>query len=191
MAKRLTRIYTRKGDNGSTAMADGQRLDKDHPRVEAIGEVDSLNSQLGLALASLAEQTEQHPQLQQITDMLAPCQHRLFDIGGELSMPEYQSLQESEITALEQAIDRCNVELDPLRDFILPGGSRLVAELHLVRSQARQAERRCCTLHRQEPLRPVVLGYINRLSDLLFLAARLSARYQGTTEVLWQPKRPE
>ena len=118
--------------------------------------------------------------------MLAPCQHRLFDLGGELAMPDYQALQASEVQRLEAAIDRWNEEVGPLENFILPGGSRLVAQAHLCRSVARGAERRCQHLNAVEPLRAEGLAYVNRLSDLLFVAARLIGKRQGIAEVLWQ-----
>lgn len=186
MGNRLSKIYTRTGDRGETGLGDGRRVPKDHPRVEAIGEVDGLNSQLGLLLADLAEQATRGPGLGELVEVLGPCQHRLFDLGGELAMPVYQALQEDEVTRLEQAIDRWNDELGPLENFILPGGSRLVAQAHVCRSQARGAERRCLALDGEEPLRPVLLAYLNRLSDLLFVAGRLIARRQGVPEVLWQ-----
>lgn len=186
MGNRLSKIYTRTGDRGETGLGDGRRVLKDHPRVEAIGEVDGLNSQLGLLLADLAEQATRGPGLGELVDVLGPCQHRLFDLGGELAMPVYQALQEDEVTRLEQAIDRWNDELGPLENFILPGGSHLVAQAHVCRSQARGAERRCLALDSEEPLRPVLLAYLNRLSDLLFVAGRLIARRQGVPEVLWQ-----
>ena len=118
--------------------------------------------------------------------MLAPCQHRLFDLGGELAMPDYQALQSPEVERLEAAIDRWNEEVGPLKNFVLPGGSRLVAQAHVCRSLARSAERRCQQLNAVEPLRGVGLAYINRLSDLLFVAARLIAKRQQIDEVLWQ-----
>ncbi|MBB3104195.1 cob(I)yrinic acid a,c-diamide adenosyltransferase [Azomonas macrocytogenes] len=186
MGNRLSRIYTRTGDTGETGLADGRRVAKNHPRIEAIGEVDTLNCQLGLLLAELDEAMANWPTLSELRDLLAPCQHRLFDLGGELAMPDYQALDETQITRLEQAIDRWNQELGPLEDFILPGGSRLIAQAHLCRSAARTAERRCLALHTDEPLRPVCLAYLNRLSDALFVAARLIARRQGRSEVLWQ-----
>lgn len=192
MGYRLSKIYTRTGDAGETGLADGRRVPKDHPRVEAMGELDTLNSQLGLLLAELAEQQAMWPGLNEIIEVLAPCQHRLFDLGGELAMPEYQALQPAEIERLETAIDRWNEELGPLQDFILPGGSRLVAQAHVCRSLARNAERRCQQLNALEPLRGVGLAYLNRLSDLLFVAARLIARRQHIAELLWQaaPKPP-
>jgi cob(I)alamin adenosyltransferase len=186
MGYRLSKIYTRTGDTGETGLADGRRVTKDHPRVDAMGEVDTLNSQLGLLLADLAEQKAQWPGLGEIIEVLAPCQHRLFDLGGELAMPVYQALQAAEIERLETAIDRWNEEVGPLENFILPGGSRLIAQTHVCRSLARSAERRCQHLNAVEPLRGVGLAYVNRLSDLLFVAARLIAKRQGIDEVLWQ-----
>ncbi len=186
MGYRLSKIYTRTGDDGQTGLADGRRVNKSHPRIEAIGALDEFNSQLGLLLAELQEQQSNATQLQEIIDVLAPCQHRIFDMGGELAMPEYQALQATEITRIEQAIDQWNVQVGPLTEFILPGGSRLIAQAHVCRSSARNAERRCQALHSSEALRAEILGYINRLSDLLFVAARLIAHYQGSAEILWQ-----
>lgn len=186
MGYRLSKIYTRTGDTGETGLADGRRVTKDHPRVDAMGEVDTLNSQIGLLLAELAEQQTACPGLGEIIEVLAPCQHRLFDLGGELAMPEYQALQSAEIERLEVAIDRWNEEVGPLENFILPGGSHLIAQAHVCRSLARSAERRCQHLNAVEPIRGVGLAYVNRLSDLLFVAARLIAKRQGIAEVLWQ-----
>ena len=186
MGFRLSKIYTRTGDKGETGLGDGRRVPKDHPRIEAIGEVDTLNSQLGLLLAGLIEHRAQNPGLGELIEVLEPCQHRLFDLGGELAMPEYQALNNVEIERLETAIDRWNEELGPLENFILPGGSSLIAQAHVCRSLARSAERRCQQLNALEPLAGVGLAYINRLSDLLFVAARLIARRQGIAEILWQ-----
>lgn len=186
MGNRLSKIYTRTGDKGETGLSSGRRVPKNHPRIEAIGEVDSLNSQLGLLLADLAEALPQSPGLGEVIDVLAPSQHRLFDLGGELAMPEYQVIETPEIERLEAAIDLWNDELGPLKNFILPGGSRLVAQAHVCRSHARSAERRAQALNGEEPLRDELLAYLNRLSDLLFVAARLIARRQGVDEVLWQ-----
>ncbi len=186
MGYRLSKIYTRTGDAGETGLADGRRVAKDHPRVDAMGELDTLNSQLGLLLAELAEQRTACLGLDDVIAVLAPCQHRLFDLGGELAMPEYQALQADEIERLEAAIDRWNEDVGPLENFILPGGSRLVAQAHICRSLARGAERRCQQLNAVEPIRGVGLAYVNRLSDLLFVAARLIAKHQGIDEVLWQ-----
>ena len=186
MGFRLSKIYTRTGDKGETGLGDGRRVPKDHPRVEAIGEVDTLNSQVGLLLAGLVEQSAEFPGLNELIEVLEPCQHRLFDLGGELAMPVYQALDNQEIERLEAVIDRWNEEVGPLENFILPGGSSLIAQAHVCRSVARSAERRCQQLNALEPLAGVGLAYINRLSDLLFVAARLIARRQGIAEILWQ-----
>lgn len=186
MGFRLSKIYTRTGDKGETGLGDGRRVPKDHPRVEAIGEVDTLNSQVGLLLAGLTEQSALCPGLNELIEVLEPCQHRLFDLGGELAMPVYQALDIREIERLEAAIDCWNEELGPLENFILPGGSSLIAQAHVCRSLARSAERRCQQLNAMEPLTGVGLAYINRLSDLLFVAARLIAKRQGISEILWQ-----
>ncbi|MFP3923383.1 cob(I)yrinic acid a,c-diamide adenosyltransferase [Pseudomonas sp. W5-36] len=192
MGFRLSKIYTRTGDTGETGLGDGRRVPKDHPRVEAIGEVDSLNSQVGVLLAGLSVAVATHPALQEVIDVLAPCQHRLFDLGGELAMPEYKALNAAEIERLETAIDHWNEELGPLENFILPGGSTLIAQAHVCRSLARTAERRCQHLNAVEPLAGVGLAYINRLSDLLFVAARIIARREGVAEILWEPaKKPQ
>lgn len=182
MATRLSKIYTRTGDKGETGLGDGRRVPKDHPRVEAMGEVDSLNSQLGLLLAGLAG----HAEMAEVIEVLAPCQHRLFDLGGELAMPAYQALNEAEVQRLEAAIDHWNEELGPLANFILPGGSHLIAQAHVCRALARTAERRCQQLNSLEPLSAPSLAYINRLSDVLFVAARIIARREGVAEILWQ-----
>ena len=186
MGFRLSKIYTRTGDKGETGLGDGRRVPKDHPRIEAIGEVDTLNSQVGLLLAGLIEHSASQPGLNELIEVREPCQHRLFDLGGELAMPEYQALNAAEIERLETAIDRWNEELGPLENFILPGGSSLIAQAHVCRSLARSAERRCQQLNAVEPMTGAGLAYINRLSDLLFVAARLIAKRQGIAEILWQ-----
>jgi cob(I)alamin adenosyltransferase len=191
MGFRLSKIYTRTGDTGETGLGDGRRVPKDHPRVEAIGEVDTLNSHVGVLLAGLTAAVASRPALQEVVDVLIPCQHRLFDLGGELAMPEYQALNLAEVERLEAAIDHWNEELGPLENFILPGGSALIAQAHVCRSLARTAERRCQHLNAVEPLSGVGLAYINRLSDLLFVAARIIARREGVAEILWEPaKKP-
>jgi len=182
MGNRLSKIYTRTGDAGETGLAGNRRVAKSHPRIEAIGEVDSLNCDLGLLLAELAG----GPAEDEVANALAPCQHRLFDLGGELAMPEYQALQEAEVQRLEALIDHWNEELGPLTNFILPGGPRAVAQAHVCRARARSAERRLAALAAEESVRPLCLAYLNRLSDLLFVAARLIGRRLGAEEVLWQ-----
>ncbi|RMN33625.1 ATP--cobalamin adenosyltransferase, partial [Pseudomonas cannabina] len=142
MGFRLSKIYTRTGDTGETGLGDGRRVSKDHPRIEAIGEVDTLNSQLGLLLAGLIDEAQRVPALNEVIEVLAPCQHRLFDLGGELAMPSYKALNSTEVERLEAAIDVWNDELGPLENFILPGGSSLIAQAHICRSLARSAERR-------------------------------------------------
>ena len=192
MGFRLSKIYTRTGDTGETGLGDGRRVPKDHPRVEAIGEVDTLNSHVGVLLAGLTAGVASRPALQEVIDVLVPCQHRLFDLGGELAMPEYQALNSAEVERLEAAIDHWNEELGPLENFILQGGSALIAQAHVCRSLARTAERRCQHLNAVEPLSGVGLAYINRLSDLLFVAARIIARREGVAEILWEPaKKPQ
>ena len=161
MGFRLSKIYTRTGDKGETGLGDGRRVPKDHPRVEAIGEVDTLNSQVGVLLAALTAESALHPGLQEVIEVLAPCQHRLFDLGGELAMPEYQALNAGEIERLEVAIDVWNEELGPLENFILPGGSMLIAQAHVCRSLARSAERRCQHLNAIEPLAGVGLASVS------------------------------
>lgn len=139
MGFRLSKIYTRTGDAGETGLGDGRRVSKDHPRVEAIGEVDTLNSQLGLLLAGLIDEAKSVPALNEVIEVLAPCQHRLFDLGGELAMPIYKALNDAEVGRLEAAIDVWNEELGPLENFILPGGSSLIAQAHICRSQIGRA----------------------------------------------------
>ena len=151
-----------------------------------MGALDQLNSQLGLLLAFLQQEVASKPKLQQVIDALIPWQHILFDLGGELAMPQYQVVQSEHTTQLEQQIDHWTSQLAPLKDFILPGGSILIAQAHLCRCEARTAERRCQQLHRLEPMRTEVLAFVNRLSDLFFVAARIIALHQGCSEVLWQ-----
>ena len=178
MSHRLTKIYTRTGDDGSTGLAANNRVQKNDARIEAMGDVDELNSALGLLL------TETLPE--DASTLLVQIQHRLFDLGGELAMPDYQTLSAAHTTALETAIDHWNVSLPPLKDFILPGGSRSGAQCHLARTICRRAERRLVHLHHQTPQRPEVLRYLNRLSDLLFVLARVLNRAAGQEVTYWQ-----
>jgi cob(I)alamin adenosyltransferase len=179
MAKRLTRIYTRTGDNGTTGLGDGSRLDKDSPRVEAMGSIDELNSLIGLLLADDLPEG--------VRAVLAPLQHRLFDLGGELAVPGAEIARDDWVTALEQALDAFNADLPPLDNFVLPGGNPAAAHCHLARSVCRRAERDLLRLSRAEPVNSASLKYLNRLSDLLFVIARLLARHDGGQEILWQP----
>lgn len=183
MGYRLSKLYTRTGDAGATGLANGSRVSKDSPRIEAIGAVDELNSATGILLAGLDT-----PALEPLHATLVPVQHRLFDIGGELAIPGANIIDASDVTELEQLIDRFNAELPPLKEFILPGGSLQIAQAHLARSICRRAERRYLTLATAETINPQALTYLNRLSDLLFVIARSIARLDNTPEVLWRPK---
>jgi len=179
MPNRLTRIYTRTGDDGSTGLAGGGRLGKDSPRIEAIGSVDELNSLLGLLLS------DELPA--EVRDTLSPIQHRLFDLGGELAMPDTTLMRDAWVTQLEQQLDRLNSQLPPLKNFVLPGGNRPAAHCHVARSACRRAERELLRLSRDEQVNSASLKYLNRLSDLLFVVARVLARQDGGQEILWQP----
>jgi ATP:cob(I)alamin adenosyltransferase len=180
MGHRLSRIYTRTGDDGSTGLGNGRRTGKDAPRVEAYGSVDETNATLGLLLALPTLPADVRALLQQL-------QHRCFDLGAELCIPGHAVITEADVEALEQALDRYNADLPPLKDFILPGGSEAAARCHLARTVARRAERDLVALARCEPVRPQALAWLNRLSDLLFVLARVLARVDGGSEVLWQP----
>lgn len=179
MANRLTRIYTRTGDDGTTGLAGGERLAKDSPRIEAIGSIDELNSHLGLLLSD--------PLPDDLREALSPLQHRLFDLGGELAMPGTEIMRDTWATDLERLLDRLNSRLPPLENFVLPGGNATAAHCHLARSVCRRAERDLLRLSRDEKVNSASLKYLNRLSDLLFVVARLLARQDGGKEVLWQP----
>ncbi len=180
MGHRLSKIYTRTGDDGSTGLGDGSRVPKDSLRIEAIGAVDELNSQLGvLRTLTLPAETD---------TLLAEIQHRLFDLGGELSIPGREAITPGHVEALEQALDRLNDRLTPLKEFILPGGSPAAAHAHVARSVCRRTERRLIQLHHSEALSPPAIGYLNRLSDLLFVLARHLNQAQGHNDVLWQPQ---
>ncbi len=179
MGHRLSKIYTRTGDSGMTGLGDGQRLEKDAPRIEAMGAIDELNSHLGATLAQPLPETVRH--------CLTQVQHRLFDLGGELSIPGHTLISAAHTLQLEHWLDDFNAELPPLKEFILPGGNAAAAACHIARAVCRRAERRLTTLQRHEPVNDHALSYLNRLSDLLFVLARLLARQNGGHEVLWQP----
>lgn len=165
MGNRLSRITTRTGDDGSTGLADKTRVRKDHPRVEAMGDVDELNSQLGLLLAETLPED--------IRALLTKIQHHLFDLGGELAMPEFSGITEDKLITLDEAIERYNADLPPLKEFVLPGGSRASALAHVCRTVCRRAERRVVSLVLSDAVSPLQLQYLNRLSDLLFVLARV------------------
>jgi cob(I)alamin adenosyltransferase len=177
MGKRLTKIYTRTGDAGTTGLGDGTRVEKDNPRVAAFGTVDELNSAIGLLLAVTL------PEAVQVC--LTRIQHELFDLGGELCLPGTELIPDQYVVQLEAELDAFNADLSPLKDFILPGGTEAAARCHLARTICRRAERELVTLTRHTDINPVSLRYLNRLSDLLFVLARVLARAEGGTEVIW------
>jgi cob(I)alamin adenosyltransferase len=183
MGHRLSKIYTRTGDKGTTGLGDGSRVEKDHIRIEAFGTVDELNSAIGLIRAEALPEG--------MDSLFSEIQHRLFDLGGELSVPGYTILEESDATALEQQLDRYNETLPMLKEFILPAGGRATAHCHLARTICRRAERRVYTLSKSESINHAGLTYLNRLSDLLFVIARVLARFEHGGEVLWQPKQKD
>ncbi|MCS7208627.1 MAG: cob(I)yrinic acid a,c-diamide adenosyltransferase [Fimbriimonadales bacterium] len=177
------RIYTRTGDTGETGLIGGQRVPKDDPRVEAYGSVDELNAALGVARCYLSD-------LPDLDALLERFQNELFDIGAELASPperaaQFQSIEEQHITAIEEAIDRLETELEPLRQFILPGGSPASAYLHLARTVCRRAERQVVRLSHSSTVNAAIIKYLNRLSDLLFVMARVANRRVGVDDVKW------
>jgi cob(I)alamin adenosyltransferase len=176
VANRLTRIYTRTGDKGDTGLADGSRVAKDAPRIETLGAIDELNSSIGVLLAEAMPDD--------LRACLAGVQNDLFDLGGELSVPGHPILADSHVTRLEAALDNFNASLPALKDFILPGGSRAAALAHAARTVCRRAERRVVTLAKTESVPALACPYLNRLSDLLFVASRVLNRGR---DVLWQP----
>lgn len=178
MGHRLTRIYTRTGDEGSTGLSDGSRIGKDHLRIEAIGDIDELNCVLGLLLSHQLPIDIQHS--------LSEIQQTLFDIGGELSLPGADTLSEEAVTQLEQQLEMYNATLTPLREFILPGSTEASARCHLARSVCRRAERHVVALARSEAVSPRVLAYLNRLSDLLFVISRVLTRLGNGREIYWR-----
>jgi cob(I)alamin adenosyltransferase len=182
MGHRLSKIYTKTGDKGTTGLGDGMRVAKDHVRVEAYGTVDELNSAIGIVLAS----AELPPLLQ---ETLTQVQHDLFELGGELCIPHYSAMKLEHSEYLEHILDDLNANLPPLKEFILPGGSQAAAACHLARAICRRAERRVVTLSQHETVNSPVIVYLNRLSDLLFVMARVIAREAGSTEVVWQHER--
>jgi cob(I)alamin adenosyltransferase len=182
MGNRLSRIYTRTGDDGTTGLGDGSRVPKDSLRVEAFGTVDELNSAIGVLLAT--------PDIPPgVRASLTEVQHELFDLGGELCIPGHRAIEAEHVARLEKSLDEFNDALPPLKEFILPGGGPAAAACHLARAIARRAERRVWTLARSERVSPEVARYLNRLSDLLFVLARVLARHERGVEVLWRHDR--
>jgi cob(I)alamin adenosyltransferase len=182
VGKRLSKIYTRTGDDGTTGLGDGSRVNKDALRVEAYGTIDEANSSIGMILA----QDSLPPDIARV---LVDVQHDLFELGGELCIPGHEAVSEAFISRLEAELDALNADLPALEDFILPGGSRPAAACHMARTIVRRAERRVTTLAAAEQVRPEVRRYLNRLSDLLFVIARVLARSDNGQEVLWDRNR--
>lgn len=179
MGNRLTKIYTRTGDDGTTGLGDGARVRKEALRVEAYGTVDEANSFIGVVLAV--------PTLPvAIKTCLTEVQHDLFDLGGELCIPGHRMITAAYVDRLEATLDGFNDELPPLKDFILPGGGQAAAACHVARTVCRRAERRVWSLARAEEVGPEALKYLNRLSDLLFVLARVLARHEQGSEVIWR-----
>jgi cob(I)alamin adenosyltransferase len=181
MGHRLTRIATRTGDDGTTGLGDGSRTAKDSLRIAAMGDVDELNSTIGLLLA------ESLPDDLRVA--LVDIQHDLFDLGGELCIPGFDNLADSQVARLDELLERSNATLPRLQEFILPGGSRAAAIAHVARTVCRRAERAIVALGRAETVRPQCRQYVNRLSDLLFVLARVLVRHERGAEVLWRHDR--
>ncbi len=182
MGNRLSKIYTRTGDDGTTGLGDGSRTSKDSARVEAYGTVDEANSAIGLVLAGDAVPDK-------VRECLTEVQHDLFELGGELCIPGHAAITQTFIDRLEADLDGFNADLPRLKEFILPGGGRSAAACHLARTIVRRAERRVITLAESETVRPESIRYLNRLSDLLFVVARVLARAESGQEVLWNRDR--
>ena len=182
MGNRLSRIYTRTGDDGTTGLGDGTRVPKDSLRVEAFGTVDELNSAIGVLLA-----TPEIPAA--VAACLTEVQHELFDLGGELCIPGHRAITAEQVMRLEKSLDAFNDTLPALKEFILPGGGPAAAACHMARAIARRTERRVWTLAKAESVSAEVARYLNRLSDLLFVLARVLARHERGAEVLWRHDR--
>lgn len=178
MGNRLSRIYTRTGDDGTTGLGDGTRVNKDSLRVEAMGDVDELNAVIGVLLTEPLSETLQ--------TTLTRVQHDLFDLGGEVCIPGHVMVKPERVDALENVLDELNDQLEPLKEFILPGGTRTAAYCHLARTVCRRAERQLIRLNREEAVTPTSLQYLNRLSDLLFVMCRVINKDAGKPDVLWQ-----
>jgi cob(I)alamin adenosyltransferase len=181
MGHRLTQIATRTGDDGSTGLGDGSRTPKDSLRVAAMGDVDELNSTLGVLLCE--------PLPEDVRAQLLDIQHDLFDLGGELCIPGFENIADAQVARLDALLETHNASLPRLQEFILPGGSRAAALAHVSRTVCRRAERAVVALGHAEAVRPLCRQYLNRLSDLLFVLARVLNRHAGGTDVLWEKGR--
>jgi cob(I)alamin adenosyltransferase len=188
----ITRVYTRTGDLGETALVGGRRVPKDSPRIAAYGTLDELNAAVGLARTFNAERLDQGPDARWLDETLRRIQNELFDLGSELATPpdaHYEGMfrvGEAEVTALERLMDGCQKDLPPLKSFVLPGGGRVNAFLHQARTVCRRAEREVLALSRAEPIGEWPLRYVNRLSDAFFVLSRWVARHLGEQEYLWE-----
>src|SRR5215831_3204597 len=189
---RITRVYTRTGDKGETALVGGKRVPKDSPRIEAYGTIDELNSIVGLARAFNEEQLADGDAHRFLDTVLRQIQDELFDLGSELATPldffqeGMYRVGENEVRKIEQLIDKCQEELEPLKSFVLPGGGRIGAYLHQCRTVCRRAEREILRLSRSEEVNPTLIKYVNRLSDLFFVLSRWISKQSGQAEYLWQ-----
>ena len=192
MAIRLTRIYTRRGDQGDTDLVGGTRVPKDGLRIEAYGAVDELNAAVGVARAVNAAELRRPPASRELDAILKRLQNELFDLGGELATPPADFVPgmfrvgAAEVKALETVLDRCQKDLKPLKSFVLPGGGRVSAFLHVARTVCRRAERDVLRLMRTEDIGEWPLAYLNRLSDLLFVLSRWIGHHRGEREFLWE-----
>jgi cob(I)alamin adenosyltransferase len=178
MGNRLSKLYTRTGDDGTSGLSGGTRIDKNHARMHAMGTVDELNSVIGLMICKLADE--------ELTSLYVAIQHDLFNIGGEISMPGHSFIKSEKVSLLESKIDQFNELVEPLKDFILPGGSEAASVCHIARATARRAERDIVTLHQQEAVSDTTRQYVNRLSDLLFVTARIINQQLGQPDILWK-----
>lgn len=192
MAIRITRVYTRTGDNGTTALVGGARVEKDSIRIESYGTIDELNAIVGLARVYNEEKLDESSAHQKLDSILRQIQQQLFDLGSELATPSditydgMHRVSNDEVLAIEAQIDECQQDLEPLKSFILPGGGKIGAQLHQCRTVCRRAEREILRLSRQESVNASLLKYVNRLSDLFFVLARWVAKNTGEKEYLWQ-----
>ena len=191
----INRVYTRQGDQGETGLAGGQRVPKDGPRIEAYGTVDELNAFLGAARSTVSELAAGDARLEALDAILLRVEHELFNLGSILATlpedvhPRQARITDADVRQLEVEMDRMNEELEPLRSFVLPGGSRLNAELHICRTVSRRAERAVVALGRVETVPPEAVRYLNRLSDALFVWSRWASHITGAAETLWEPNR--
>ncbi|MGA6829013.1 cob(I)yrinic acid a,c-diamide adenosyltransferase [Nitrospira sp. NS4] len=189
---RITKVYTRTGDAGKTRLAGGQQVWKDSLRVDVYGTVDELNASIGVVRAMNADMVDEYSAAALLEEELRWVQNKLFDVGSILATAPGQTFKDmpqvaaKDVTRLEKLIDRCQKDLEPLKEFILPGGGKVSGFLHQARTVCRRAERLCVRLSREEPVDPLIIKFVNRLSDALFVLARWVAKTQGESEFLWE-----